>query len=67
MIYWKKNSIIYIHKSNEGLKYEKYISFIHVLAIKVFPFTNHVFELKFSKQWSLKCYSITKFKYVFLN
>jgi len=31
------------HKSNEGLKYERYILFILVLPTKVFPFTNHVF------------------------
>jgi len=43
MIYWN----IYI--SNKGLRYERYILFIHVWAIKVFPFTNHVFELNFSK------------------
>jgi hypothetical protein len=30
MIYWKKNCIILIPKSNEGLKYERCILFIHV-------------------------------------
>jgi hypothetical protein len=49
MIYWKLNSTIYIHKSNEGLKYEIYILFIHVLAIKVFLFTNHMFKFIFPK------------------
>jgi len=44
MIYWKKNFIIQIPKSNEGFKYERYILFILVLLTKVFPFTNHVFE-----------------------
>jgi hypothetical protein len=39
-----------IPKSNEGLRYEKYILFILVLATKVFPFTNHVFEFIFSKK-----------------
>ncbi len=62
MIYWNQNCIIYIPKSNEGLRYERYILFIHVLIIKVFLVINHVFELKFSKEWPLKCYSITKFK-----
>jgi hypothetical protein len=45
----------YIPKSNEGLRYEIYI-YIHVLAIKVFAVTNHVFEFSISKEWSLKCY-----------
>jgi len=55
-IYWKQNCIILIPKSNEGLKYERYILFIHVLTMKVFPFTSHTFEFIFSKEWSLKCY-----------
>jgi len=38
MIYWKKICIISIHKSNEGLRYERYILFIFVLP------TNHVFK-----------------------
>jgi hypothetical protein len=54
-IYWKKNYVIYIPKSNENLRYEKYILFI--------LFTNHVFGFIFSKEWSLKVYSIIKFKY----
>jgi len=62
MIYWKQNCIRYISKPNESLRYERYILFIHVLAIKVYSFINHVFEFNFSKVWSLKCYSITKFK-----
>jgi hypothetical protein len=41
---------------------KKYILFIFVLPTKVFPFTNHVFEI-FPKELSLKYYSITKFKY----
>jgi hypothetical protein len=65
MIYWNQNCIIYILKSNEGLRYERYILFIRVLIIKVFPIINHVFEFNFSKEWSLKCYSITKFKLFF--
>jgi len=40
-IYWKKNIKIYIPKSNESLRYEKYILFI--------LFTNHVFGFIFSK------------------
>jgi len=51
-----------IHKSNEGLRYERHILFILVLPTKVFPFTNHVFEFVFPKEWALKYYSITKFK-----
>jgi len=58
MIYRKIFFIIEIPKPNEGLKYERHILFIHVLAIKVFSFTNHVFEFSFFKVWSLKCYSI---------
>jgi hypothetical protein len=54
-------------KSNEGLKYEKHILFIHVLVIKVFPFTNHVFEFFLSKTSSSKCYSITKFNFLKSN
>jgi len=59
MIYWNQNCIIYIPKTNEGLRYERYIFFIHVLIIKVFPFINHAFEFNFSKECSLKIYSIT--------
>jgi len=40
--YWKQNYIIYILKSNENLRYEKYILFI--------LFTNHVIGLIFSKE-----------------
>jgi hypothetical protein len=36
-----------IPKSNEGLKYERYIIFIFILPAKVFPFMNHVFEFFF--------------------
>jgi len=32
-----------------NLRYEIYLLFTHVLTIKVFSFTNHVFELKFPK------------------
>jgi len=50
MIYWNQNCIIYIFKTNEGLKYERCILFIHVLIIiKVFPFINHAFEFNFFK------------------
>ncbi len=63
MIYWKKKFIIYIPKSNENLRYEKSILCILLLATKVFPFINHVFEFISSKNWSSKCYSIKTFKY----
>jgi len=33
MINWNQNCIIYIPKTNEGLRYERYILFIHVLVI----------------------------------
>jgi len=36
MIYWNQNCMIQILKSNEGLKYERYIIYIHVLATIVF-------------------------------
>ncbi len=42
-------------KPKESLKYERCILFIHALTIKVFSFTNHVFEFNFSSVWSLKC------------
>jgi hypothetical protein len=48
---WKQNHKIKFSKPNEGLRYEKYILFIHVLTIKVFSFTNHMFEFNFSKVW----------------
>jgi hypothetical protein len=67
MICWNQNCIIHIPKSNEGLRYIKYILFIHVLVIKVFSVINHVFEFKFSKEWSMKCYSIKKIKIKILN
>jgi hypothetical protein len=34
-----------------------------VLAKKIFPFTNHFFEIYFFNEWSLKCYLIKKLKY----
>jgi hypothetical protein len=34
-----------------------------VLAKKIFPFTNHFFEIYFFNKWSLKCYLIKKLKY----
>jgi hypothetical protein len=60
-MYWKKFFIILILKSNEGLRYERHILFIFVLATKVFPFVNHVFEKKNSQKMVIemlfnKCY-----------
>jgi hypothetical protein len=62
MIYWKKFCTMKIPKPNEGLSYENFILFIHVLAINIFSIISKVFEFNFSEVWSLKCHSITKFK-----
>jgi hypothetical protein len=58
MIYYKKNCIINFFKSNENSRCE-----IYIYILLYYLFINHVLEKKNSKEWSLKWYSMTKFKY----
>jgi hypothetical protein len=43
------------------------MKYIYIYLLLYYPFMNHVIQFIFSKEWSLKWYSIMKFKYVFFK